>query len=39
MLDHIKSTSIKINEEKSKLLNRKKELFCDNLEVKNWGNK
>ena len=37
VLDHIKSTSIKINEEKSKLLNRKKELFCDNLEVKNWA--
>lgn len=36
-LDHIQTTVKKINEEKNKLLNRKMELYGDNLEVKSWA--
>ena len=36
-LDHTKTTIKTINEEKSKLLNRKMELYRDNLEPKNWA--
>lgn len=36
-LDHIKNTIKTINEEKSKLLNRKMELYADYLEPKNWA--
>ena len=36
-LDHIKTTINKINKEKGKLLNCKKELYGDNLEPKKWA--
>jgi hypothetical protein len=37
-LDHIKTTINKINKDKGKLLlNRKKELYGDNLQPKKWA--
>ena len=36
-LDNIKTTINNINKEKDKLLNRKKELYGDNLEPKKWA--